>query len=69
MTAQSQVSAFIPSEYDIFGGLDVDKRSIAMTFSDHRTLIKSLRLPYSSEQLINYVRKHFPECGDSSPLS
>jgi len=60
MTAQSQVSAFIPSEYDIFGGLDVDKRSIAMTFSDHRTLIKSLRLPYSSEQLINYVRKHFP---------
>lgn len=60
MTAQSQVSAFIPSDYDIFGGLDVDKRSISMTFSDHKTLLRSLRLPYSSEQLLNYVRKHFP---------
>ena len=61
MTVQSQVSAFIPSDYDIFAGLDVDKGSIAMTFSNHKALLKSLRLPYSSEQLLNYVRKHFPE--------
>ena len=61
MTGPSQVSRFIPGEYDIFAGLDVDKRSIAMTFSDHKTLLKSLRLPYSSEQLLNYVRKHFPQ--------
>jgi len=60
MTGQAQVSRFIPDEYDIFAGLDVDKRSIAMTFSDHKTLIKSQRLPYSSVQLLNYVRKHFP---------
>jgi transposase len=60
MTRPSQVSRFIPSDYDIFAGLDVDKRNIAMTFSDHKTLIKSLRLPYSSGQLVNYVRKHFP---------
>jgi len=60
MTGQTQGSRFIPSDYDIFAGLDVDKRSIAMTFSDHQTLIKSQRLPYSSVQLLNYVRKHFP---------
>jgi len=60
MTGQTQVSRFIPSNYDIFAGLDVDKRSIAMTFSDHQTLIKSQRLPYSSAQLLNYVSKHFP---------
>jgi len=60
MTGQTQVSRFIPSDYDIFAGLDVDKRNIAMTFSDHKTLIKSLRLPYSAAQLVNYVRKHFP---------
>jgi hypothetical protein len=60
MTAQSKVSAFVPRDYDIFAGLDVDKRSIAMTFSDHQTLLRSLRLPYSSEQLLNYVHKHFP---------
>jgi transposase len=61
MTGPSQVSRFIPGDYDIFAGLDVDKRSIAMTFSDHKTLLKSLRLPYSSGQLLNYVRKHFPQ--------
>jgi transposase len=61
MTGQTQASRFIPSDYDVFAGLDVDKRNIAMTFSDHQTLIKSLRLPYSSAQLLNYVRKHFPQ--------
>jgi transposase len=61
MTGPAQVSRFIPGDYDIFAGLDVDKRSIAMTFSDHKTLLKSLRLPYSSGQLLNYVRKHFPQ--------
>lgn len=60
MTRPTPVSRFIPSDYDIFAGLDVDKRNIAMTFCDHKTLIKSLRLPYSSGQLVNYVRKHFP---------
>jgi transposase len=60
MTGQTQVSRFIPSDYDIFAGLDVDKWSIAMTVCDHKTLIKSQRLPYSSAQLLNYVGKHFP---------
>lgn len=61
MTGAAQVSKFVPGDYQIFAGLDVDKRSIVMTFSDHKTLLKSLRLPYSSEQLLNYVRKHFPQ--------
>jgi transposase len=60
MTVQSQVSAFIPREYDIFAGLDVDKKSMAITFADHTQLLKSLRLPYSSEYLLNYVGKYFP---------
>lgn len=61
MTNQSRVSTFIPRNYEIFSGLDVDKSSIAMTFADHNGLLRSLRLPYSSEQLLNYVRKHFPQ--------
>jgi transposase len=61
MTNQSRVSSFIPRNYEIFTGLDVDKGSIAMTFADHNGLLRSLRLPYSSEQLLNYVRKHFPQ--------
>ena len=39
----------IPRQYEIFAGLDVDKSRIAVTFSDHERLLKSLQMPYSSE--------------------
>src|SRR4249920_1295124 len=51
--------AFVPRDYDVFGGLDVDKRSISVTFSNHQGFIRSLHMPYSAEHLINHVRKHF----------
>ncbi len=51
---------FIPRDYDVFAGLDVDKRSISVTFTDHQGLLKSLRMPYSVEHLVSHVRKHFP---------
>jgi transposase len=52
---------FIPRDYDVFAGLDVDKRSISVTFANHVGLLKSLRMPYSVEHLVNHVRKHFPD--------
>jgi transposase len=51
---------FIPRDYDVFAGLDVDKRSISVTFIDHQGVLKSLHMPYSVEHLVNHVRKHFP---------
>jgi transposase len=60
MTVAATVSSIVPAQFDIFAGLDVDKKSMATTFSDHGTLMKSLRLPYSSRQLLNYVERHFP---------
>src|SRR5260370_31677156 len=60
MTIQTQVSTFIARHYEIFAGLDVDKKSIAVTFSDHESLLRSVRLPYSSEQFLGYLRKRFP---------
>jgi transposase len=54
--------AFIPQEYDVFAGLDVDKRSISVTFSNHQQgFIRSLHMPYSAENLLKHVRKHFPD--------
>ena len=53
--------AFIPTEYDIFAGLDVDKQSISVTFTSHHGFIRSLRMPYSAEHLVHYVRKHFAQ--------
>jgi transposase len=63
MTIPAQVSVysqvFVPRDYDVFAGLDVDHHSIATTFTDHQRLMQSLRLPYSARQLLNYVGKHF----------
>ena len=50
---------FVPTDYDIFAGLDVDKRSISVTFTNHQGFIRSLRMPYNVEHLLNHVRKHF----------
>ena len=50
---------FIPRDYDVFAGLDVDKKSISVTFSDHQGLLTSMRMPYSVEHLVNHVRKHY----------
>jgi hypothetical protein len=65
MTIQAQVSVypqvFVPRDYDVFAGLDVDHHSIAATFTDHDRLMQSLRLPYSARQLLNYVGSSFPD--------
>jgi len=46
MTIQTEVSVqsqvFIPRDYDVFAGLDVDHHSIAATFTDHGRLMRSL---------------------------
>jgi transposase len=53
--------AFAPRDYDVFAGLDVDKKSIAVTFANHQGHLRSLKMPYNVEHLVNYVRKHFAE--------
>jgi transposase len=50
---------FVPRDYEIFAGLDVDKKSISVTFTDHQGAMKSMRMPYSVEHLVNHVRKHY----------
>jgi transposase len=52
---------FVPRDYDVFAGLDVDKKSISVTFSDHQGMMKSMRMPYSIEHLVHHVRKHYSE--------
>jgi transposase len=51
--------AIIPRDYDVFAGLDVDKKSISVTFTDHQGLLKSLTMPHNVEYLVNHVRKHY----------
>jgi transposase len=51
--------SFVPREFDIFGGLDVDKKSIAVTFMSHHGILLSFSMPYRAEHLLGYVSKHF----------
>ncbi|HEY0764181.1 MAG TPA: IS110 family transposase [Pyrinomonadaceae bacterium] len=59
MTRQSEIFKIIPRDYDIFTGMDVDKRSMLVTFTDHEKLVSSMRMAYSSQHLLNYVQKNF----------
>jgi transposase len=52
---------FVPRDYDVFAGLDVDKNTISLTFTDHQGFIESKRISYNVEHLLNYVRKHFAD--------
>jgi transposase len=56
-----RTQTFIPRDYDVFAGLDVDKKSISVTFTDHQGLLKSLTMPYNVEYLVNHVRKQYPD--------
>jgi transposase len=60
MTIQVQVPKFIPRDYDVFAGLDVDKRSMSVVFADHDGSQRALRLAHQAGPLLNYVRKHYP---------
>ncbi|MBI3299380.1 MAG: transposase [Elusimicrobia bacterium] len=56
-----QQTGFVPRDYDVFAGLDVDKTNISVTFVDHEMAIKSMSLPNDAENLLGYVAKKFPD--------
>lgn len=60
MSLKKKFQKFVPLLYDIFCGMDVDKSGISLSFYSHQGFIRSLRIPYSSVNLINYVRKNLP---------
>ena len=50
---------FLPRDYEIFAGLDVDKKHIDVTFTDHAHLMKSMKIPYDANHLLAYCQRHF----------
>lgn len=52
---------FIPRDFDLFAGLDVDKSSISVNILSHERTIKSMRIPNDANNLIGYVRKNFKD--------
>lgn len=52
-------SGFLPSDYDVFSGLDVDKKSISATFLEHNGNMRAIRIPHDVQNLIGYVTHHY----------
>lgn len=48
----------IPREFTVFAGLDVDKRRISLTLTDHEGIRASISMPNDSRHLVNYLRKN-----------
>lgn len=51
--------AYAPKNYDIFIGIDTDKKSFSFTARDHNTMVKSKKMPASPEQMYNYIRNTY----------
>jgi len=52
-------TTFLPKNYDVFIGLDVDKNSFSFTAKDHNTMNRSKKIPSQPEQLHNYIQNQF----------
>lgn len=52
---------YLSKNYDVFIGIDVDKKNFSFTVSDHNTMSKSKTIPSQPEQLYNYVKKRFAD--------
>ena len=58
--ASRDIWSIVPLEYDVFIGMDVDKRSVALTSLEHKQQIDSIKMPNKADVVINYAKKKFP---------
>ena len=47
-------------DYEIFAGLDVDKKHMDVAYLDRERLVKSIKIPYDAGHLMTYTRRQFP---------
>jgi transposase len=50
---------YLPKEYDVFIGIDVDKKSYSFTAYDHSIMNRSKKIPSNPEYLYNYIQNQF----------
>lgn len=57
MTIMKQI---VPLQYDIFCGMDTDKRSISAAILEHNGHLRTLQVPSDGRNLLGYIRNHYP---------
>lgn len=55
------IATYLPTEYDIFVGLDVDKKSFAFTVKDHTDMKRSKKIPSNPEQFFTYLQNNYSD--------
>jgi transposase len=46
-------------KYELFIGLDVDKASVSVSVRDNEDLLRSLKMPYDTRNLLSFVERHY----------
>jgi transposase len=49
---------YLPKDFDVFIGLDVDKKTYVLNIRDHGRMNRLKSMPSNPEILLNYIRKH-----------
>ena len=52
-------TTYLPQDYDIFIGIDVDKNSFSFTVMNHHNMSRAKRMPSNPEHFYNYIQNHF----------
>jgi transposase len=52
---------FSPWDYEVFAGLDVDKKHIDVAYLTRDRFVKSMKIPYDATHLATYTRRQFPD--------
>ena len=53
---------YLPRDYDVFIGIDVDKKSFSFTTTDRNVMInRSRTIPANEENLYRYIKNSFPD--------
>jgi transposase len=47
-------------KHDLWIGIDTDKASLAVTVKDSDKAVKSLKMPYDTENLFSFLERHYP---------
>lgn len=61
MVIPKNLYTIVPLKYDIFFGMDVDKKSVAITILDHYKELRSITMPNKADMIISYTQKRFSD--------
>ena len=54
------IKQIVPLNYDVFCGMDTDKRSISAAIVEHNGQMRTMQMPSNGRNLVRYINNHYP---------